>query len=149
MDISNAVAYDQTFPVDLRHPGTGEKIGITIDIVSFDSDRVVKAVKAVEAERWGVVLASDAKKLTPEQVVDFAEKTERVQIINCIAGWNFNGHGFGDLGDDPECTLEAREYLVNHPNAKWIREQIASRAADLGNFFQKPVKSSRKQSASK
>src|SRR5690606_32808923 len=116
MDISTAVAYDQTFPVDLRHPGTGEKIGIAIDIVSCDSDRVVKAVKAVEAERWGVVLASDAKKLTPEQVVDFAEKTERVQIVNCIAGWNFNGHGFGDLGDDPECTLEAREYLVNHPN---------------------------------
>lgn len=149
MDIANAIAYDQTFPVALLHPGTGEEVGITINIVSFDSERVVKAVKAVEAERWGTMFASDSKRLTSEQVVEFADKTERAQLIACIDSWEFNGHGFGDLGVDPVCDEAARAYLINHPNAKWIKDQIAGRAADLGNFSQPPEKSSRKKSPSK
>lgn len=149
MDIASAIAYDQTFPVALRHPGTGEEVGITFNIVSFDSERVVRAVKVIEAERWAEIATSADKKLSAEKVVEYVDKTERAQIEACIDSWDFGGHGFGDLGDNPDCTADAKKYLVNHPNANWIRLQIAARAADLGNFSQAQPKPSRKPSARK
>ena len=149
MDIANLVTYDKTFPVKLIHPATGEETGIVINIVSFDSERVVKAVKAVEAERWRVMFDNDDKKLSPDQVLDFMDKTEREQVIAAIDSWDFGGSSFGDLGVDPECNDANKRHVVEHPNARWIRNQISARGADLTNFFQESATNSRKPSKRK
>lgn len=149
MDFSKVVEYDRSFPVELKHPVTGEGVGITFNIVSFDSERVVKASKKVESDRWAAVFANEERKLTPDQLVEFMDRDSRERVIASIDSWDWGGHSFGDLGPDPECTEENKRYVIEHPNARLIRIQIENAGADLGNFSQGPEKPSAKQSKAK
>lgn len=147
MDFSAVVSYEQEFPVKLIHPVTGEDIGVTFNVVSFDSERVVKAAKTVESERWKAILESSDKKLTPEQFTEYQDKVEREQVIAAIKSWDWGGNEFDALPADAECTEENKRYVIEHKNAKWIREQIIARAASIENFTQasgkKPARSSK------
>jgi hypothetical protein len=142
-DISDLVSYDKTYPVELTNVNTGEPLDIVFNVVSFDSDRVVSSVRKLEAERW----ADDAAGVA----VDFAEyiaKQERVRILASIDSWEFRGHSWGSLGADPACTPENKAFIVNAPNAKWVRDQIALKAANIANFMQalpKPVRTTSKK----
>lgn len=141
-DFSSVIAYDQTFPVKILRPDTGEETGIVFDMVSAQSKRAVRASKVVEMKRWRSLFDSEDKSLSPEQIVEFSDQTEAEQLIACIASWSWGGHSFGDLGADPECTEENRRYVIEHPNAAWIRAQLSNAAGDLTNFFPNSVSDS-------
>lgn len=147
MDFSNVVSYETEFPVKLRNPVSGEEIGVTFNVVSFDSESVIRAAKTVESERWKAILESDEKKLTPEKFTEFQEKVEREQVIASIRSWDWGGHDFSELKSDAECTTENKRYVIEHQNAKWIKDQVVARASDIKNFTQgsgnKPARSSR------
>lgn len=133
-DLSTLVVYDNAFPVKLVHPQTGKEIGITINIVSFDSERVVRANRIVEGDRWRVQFQNEDGKLTPEQVVDFIDRAERATLVAAIDSWDFGDHSFDKLDASSEPTEENRAYLINHPNAKWVRAQLLAAGNNLGNF---------------
>lgn len=131
-DLSKLVEYDKTFPVPLMFKG--EPVGITFNIVSFDSERVVRAGESVAGKRWEAIFKNEDHKLTHEQILDFSEMEERERLISAIDSWDFGGNSFGDLGQDPECTEVNKRYIITHPNAKWITDQIKAKGKDLGNF---------------
>lgn len=134
VDISKLVQYEQTFPIAIKNPVNGDDIGITFHVVSMDCERVLAVDRAIDSERWQEVFGSESKKLTPAQISKFAAKSERERLIAAIAKWEWGGNKFGDLGADPEFSTENVRYVIEHPNARWIREQLTARAGDLANF---------------
>lgn len=142
-DIANLVNYEQEYPVDLEF--AGEPVGIKINVVSFDSERVVKAVRDVAAERWVDVQASGSDQMTPQQNLEFNRSAERAQLVAAISSWDFGGNSFGELGVDPECTEDNKRYLIDHPNARWIREQLVAKGTAIENFTNRPKKNSAKK----
>lgn len=142
-DISTLVQYDVAYPVHLEF--NGERVGIRIDIVSFDTKDVAKVANDIAGKRWAAVFENEDKKLKTEQVFEFAELEEQEKLISAIKSWDFGGNSFGELGVDPECTDANKRYLVCHQNSKWIRDQLKARAEDLGNFTQAPAKHSKKK----
>ena len=145
-DISALINYDQTFPVAIKNPVTGEDVGITFNLVSMESERVAVVDKLIDTERWQAVFESKDKKLTPEMIAKFGDKAERERLIAAIDGWNWGGNEFGNLGADPECNAENKRYVIEHPNARWIRSQLEAKAADLVNFSQPSKKPARNTS---
>lgn len=148
-DLSQLVTYDQKFPVKLRHPVTGDDLGITFNIVSEQSERVIKATKMVENERWSAILQDKDRKLDSEQIADFTAKIERAALIACIDSWDWGQHNFLHLTNDSECNVENRTLVIDHPNAKWIRDQVSIASADLRNFFLASEKTSAPKSKGK
>ena len=142
-DISTLVQYDVAYPVHLEF--NGERVGIRIDIVSFDTKDVAKVANDIAGKRWAAVFENEDKKLKTEQVFEFAELEEQEKLISAIKSWDFGGNSFGELGVDPECTDANKRYLVCHQNSKWIRDQLKARAEDLGIFTQAPAKHSKKK----
>lgn len=140
-DIAALVQYDKTYPVVIRRLDNGEPVGITINVVSMDSKRVVDALRAVEAEKF----ASQARGAEVDIVAHVAAM-ERARLIASIDSWDFGGNTFGDLAADAPCNDANKAYLVDHPNAKWVRDQIAMGCANIANFTQAASKPARNTS---
>lgn len=153
MDISSLIEYEQSFPVHLKYPfpheKAGEDTGIVFHIVSFDSERVVKAVKAVDGERIKMMFESADKVITPEQYAELELKYEKVRASAAVVGWDWNGSEWADLGTDPVFSKENVDKVINHRNAIWIRSQIIEAGVNIGNFFPESVPPSQKPSKRK
>lgn len=144
MDIANIVQYEEAFLVEIVNPGTRDPIGITINVISMESDTVVKKLREFDKRK----IAEHRKAGTALEDIDFSDERAEVLLAACIHSWDFGGQSFGDLGVDPECTDAAKEYVVRHKNASWLRDQIAAGCAKLENFFtasEKPAKRTSKK----
>lgn len=130
-------SYDDAIPVKLKNALTGEPVGVTINVVSMDSERVIKAARSVEMRRIREMMESEGNKLSDERAAEYVDIAEREQLIAAIDSWDFAGNSFGELGNDPACTDENKRYLVTHPSAKWIRDQLTQKVSDVKAFFTK------------
>ena len=133
-DISTLISYDQAFPVQIKNPVDGKDVGITISIVSFDSERVSKAVKVIDSKRFQAQFANEDRKLTPHQVVEFTSEAEREMCIAAIDGWDFGDNTFAHLDAKSPADEKNRRFLIEHPNAGWIKAQILAAGYNLANF---------------
>lgn len=142
-DASTFVQYDKTHPITLMRGGV--PVGITINIVSFDSERVSKALHAVSSKKWRAAAESEDKKLATDQVYQFVDEEIKECVIAAIDSWDFGGLSWDELPADPECNDANKRYLINHPNAKWIRDVIFAKGQDIENFFGELPKPSKKK----
>lgn len=142
-DLSQLVQYEKSHPV--KPTIDGVPTGFTVNIVSFDSERVSKALARLDAEKWELARANESKELTAEQRYDFAVKQINEMIIASIDSWDFGGNTFGDLKADAECNEANKRYLIGHPNAKWLRDAIFGAGGEIRNFFGELPKPSKKK----
>ena len=149
MDIAAIARYDDAVTVDIKHPLTGEDIGISFSLVSFESERVTKAMRAIEVDRMRKALQSGDIEVSSTDAAEYIERAEREKLIAAVVGWNFNGNEFGDLGADPECTEENKRKVINHPGSKWIRDQLSAKGDSVRDFIAQPEKRSAKGSRTK
>ena len=143
MDFSTLVEYDRTYPVKIYHPITGKETGIVVNVVSSDSKRVVDALRAVQGKRWAEQAVGSAdgeaapKPDAASALADAMAERARVVMIHSIDSWQWpDDGGFAHIKSDAAPSVEDRTFLVDHPNAGWIRDQIASGCANLENFTQ-------------
>lgn len=141
MDFSTLVEYDRTYPVKIYHPVTGKETGIVINVVSSDSKRVVDALRVAQGKRWADDAAGESKDDASALPALMAE-AGRIKLIHSIDSWEWPADGgFAHIKTDSKPSVEDRTFLVDHPNAEWIRVQIASGCANLENFTQPSQKS--------
>lgn len=128
-DLSNLFAYDQPTAVSIKNPVTGEDVGITIYARSFESEAVTRVVNNLLTKR-------NRSFSIGEEVEDskFIEDMERESLIAAIVRWDFGDNSFGHLNAESPCDADNKRFLITHPNAKWIRDQIRSAIGDIGNF---------------
>lgn len=132
MDYSDIFAYDETFVVDIVRPDNHEPVGIKIGVRSSESDAVVKALRDLETDTWKARANGDTVEFS-----QYIADQERAKAKAAIVSWDFNGGSFGKLNDSSVVNEENASYLINHPRAKWIRDQILGASDNISNFTKK------------
>jgi len=123
MDISNLVNYEKLHKLELLHPVTEAKLGITMEIRSIGSaavERVLLSHTNKQIERF-------AKNKVPT-----AEQSKRAEIERtaaCVAAWDWGDQDFN--GTKPELTMEA---AVEVMSVSWIERQVRAAAEAEKNF---------------
>lgn len=135
-DLSVAVEYDRLYPIKIKHGG--EETDITVFVVSKDSKRVVDALRRAQGDYWSAI-AQGNKDVEPPDV-------ERTILVNCIDSWDWGNDSWAHISGSGKASLEDREFLIDHPNSKWFRDQIADGTANLENFSQPSQKNARRGS---
>lgn len=136
MDFSKVIEYDKSHQISIPNPNNGEPSGIVINVVSQDSARVVKALREYQSEQW-------AREAVGEKI-DFAKslsERNRIVLIECIDSWEWGDNTFAHIDNNTPCDKDAKTFLVDHPNAKWIVDLIAEGCANIRNFTQASPKS--------
>jgi hypothetical protein len=130
MDIGKLVQPEHLHKLELTLDG--EPIGVEFDIRSTNS-KEAKAVqsrnlkKAMERNRKGKGATLSLEELT-ESVVE--------QYAATVAGWNWNGHEYSDLGADPEFSIDNVKRVISEQD--WIFDQVKEAADEIENFIVKP-----------
>lgn len=139
-DFSNLIEYDKTYPVEIKHPLTGEDTGIRIHVVSSDSKRVVDALRKANSDFWRAsAVAGDGN--DPE-----LPDSSRITLINSIDSWEWGDGGFAHINGAGPADMADREFLIDHPNSGWIVSQISAGCANIENFTQALPKTARRGS---
>ena len=130
MDIGKLVQPEHLFKLDLTLDD--EPIGVTFDIRSSNS----KAAKAVSQRN--IKKAMERSRKSKGATLSFEELTESVveQYAATVAGWNWNGNEYGDLGVDPEFNLDNVKRVLDEQD--WIFDQVKEAADEIENFIVKP-----------
>lgn len=136
-DLSKLVEYDRPHPVRIYTPN-GDDTGIVINVVSQDSQRVVKAVRELQADAWKSEASGDG-----EAFASVLAARERIILINCIDSWDWGEHSFEHITTETPATLENRTFLIDHPNAWWIKSSLSAGCAVIENFTNPLPKSAR------
>ncbi len=128
MDISKIEASTRT--IDISHPGTGEFLGLSIDIVDMTDDRV----RAAERRGRNKVLSKGAKKISAEML----DKTADDILVAAVVGWTW---GKNEKGED--ANFEGEKLPFNPKNVikvvtalPFIREQIDDELGNISDFYQ-------------
>ena len=145
-DLSKVIDYEKTYPIKIKTPD-GEDLGITINVVSKDSKRVVSALRDFQADVWDAAVSAG---VAEEQVEEtWREKLKRIEshgiatIIACIDSWDWGDHNFEHISGSGPASYADREFMVRHANSQWIVDQIAGPVNALENFSQPLPKSAR------
>lgn len=136
-NMASAVEYDRLYPVAIKNP-YGEDTGIVINVVSKDSKRVVDALRKAQSDYWSAIAAGGVDVAAPD--------IERITLVNCIVSWDWGSESWDHIEGSGDASLADREYLIDHPNAKWIKDNVAVGTANIENFTQPSLKSVRRGS---
>lgn len=118
-DLNLRAVTSQGATMDLLHPGTGEKTGVTFNVVGYDSEAVENAARDVRREFMGARVKADA--------MDVA--TRRRVAMACAALVGVEG------GSGSTKTLDDFKRLMADPGYIWVIEQIEGFAGDRASFF--------------
>lgn len=112
-------------PVEIKHPVTGQGLGITVTVASYESERV----KAVARAMGNKALLQQKRNPRKADTVEAVEERTLEIAIAAIVGWD----GVELEGKKLPFTREnARTVLERYP---FIAEQIDAVAADRAAFF--------------
>ncbi|TPW26036.1 hypothetical protein [Pararhizobium mangrovi] len=136
MDVSNLVNYEHHYPLELVHPVTEEKIGITVQIRSVESDEAKRVLrkqldKLYERRQRGKMIKGSAE-------ID----REVEKVAACIAGWDWGDNTWH--GEKPEFSTEKATEIPHSEG--WIFGQVNEAANDISNFTPASATSSGKRS---
>lgn len=139
MDLSTAVEYDRLYPITLKG-FDGKDLGITVNVVSRDSRRVIDSLRKAQDEYWVALKEKSENPSLPEPVLP---DHVRLTLIHCIDSWDWGEHSWAHISGSGAASLADREYIIDHPNAKWFKDQIAAGTANIENFSKPSQKSAR------
>lgn len=118
-------------PLQIKHPGNGKFIGLTINLRWFGSEPVRAVQRSITDRR--LKLAQRRKDLNAEQL----ESTTYDQLIAAIDGWewgkNADGNDASVGGERPAFNaVSARKLFEKFP---WIATQCDEKLAASEDFF--------------
>jgi len=124
----NLVDYDRTIKYELKHPATGEGLGVIFDLVSQGSDTIKGVVRKQFAE------ISPNQKITDEARINKAEKLSEERIAACIVGLYVpeDAQLIEGIDGTPELTNENKLTIVR---VAWVFEQLNEQANKIQNFI--------------
>ena len=117
LDLRAAVTEGAEF--ELKHPGTGEGLGVFPMVQGYDSEEVETAERELR-RRAGRAKDKDA-------AVAVLERMRLVRAQTALIGLR---GGSGDTG-----TVEKLRDLMANPSWVWVIEQIEAFAGDRASFF--------------
>lgn len=135
-NLATLVDYEKEYPINIVNHVTGEPLGITINVVSKDSRRVVNALRDWQARKFDEAARSDKREETSADRLKFIEEHGTETLIASISSWDWGEHSFEHINGSGVPSEDDKRFLVGHPNAGWILTQIAEGAHKIENFMQ-------------
>ncbi|MCX5569599.1 hypothetical protein [Kaistia nematophila] len=113
-----------TITIDIKHPASGEPIGLQVECTSLEAD----AVKAVERAIKNKALRGGRNSMTAEKIED-----NTVDLLAAaIVGWKWDdGLSLGDLKNPPLTKVNVVRLL----QVGWVAKQIDTALGDEAAFF--------------
>lgn len=131
MDLSKfdgfAKSFDEGVVVDILHPATGEKLGMSVTVASYQSERVKKLQRKMANAAMREQRRNPKKAATVEEV---EEKAHDLMVASVVA-WD----GFERDGKPLPCTPENVRAVVTNPDLFFVAEQIDKAADDAQGFL--------------
>ena len=118
---------DQGCTIELRHPASGQPLGIFIDILGADSTEYVERAQLMQRARMAKMQQSRRFMPTPEELD--AEALELV--VTATRGWR----NVQENGEPLPFSAEAARRLYSRH--RWVREQVDAEVNDRANFLPK------------
>lgn len=135
-DLSNVVEYERPHTIQMNHPVTGQPLGVSVNVVSSDSQRVVAAQRRSNADYWAALAAASDSDVKPE-----APDNSRTILVACIDSWDWGEQSFGHIAGSGVPSQADKEFIIDHPNAVWFKNQLVAGCAKLENFTNPSPKS--------
>lgn len=121
MDLSGIKAGIRT--IDIKHPATGEKTGLSLDLVSLEDDRV----KAINRKYQNKAMRGS---VTLEDLEE-----QRLEVIAAtIIGWKWEGEAKWG-GEKPAYSAAKALEVIKSDGAAFIIRQIDKALGDEAGFF--------------
>jgi hypothetical protein len=121
MDLSTITTSAQT--VDIIHPGTGEEIGLKLQVISRDDPAVKRVQRRITDKR----LKRGFRKVTAEQIDEENIEVLAAAVTNLIWGKDASWGG-----KKLECTPENVKLLLGQA---WLRKQVEEAIGEDAEFF--------------
>lgn len=125
MDISNLKPVERI--IEIVHPATGEKLGITVSVLSLNDERMAQIRRKIQNKRI------ELEKRNKTFKADDLEENELELLVAGITGWSWDG----------EITYHDEKPVFNEKNVKsvlkelpWFKDQIMEAIGDEKAFFQ-------------
>lgn len=128
-DLSKVVDYSATVPVTIFSDDGRDVIFHVRTLENKDAQALMskRRAKALSKRASG---AEDQDEYVGGLMADTIDPPAEV-LATCIVSWEWNGHSFGALGDDPALTPESAAEVLGYG---WIKTLVLSKAIDIGNF---------------
>lgn len=128
-DFSTLVDYENPYELHIKSPVDGKYTGIVFKIVSADSAPVVKAQRDLQIQYFKDRALKGDDVEVPDQ--------ESALLSAAIVDWTWGGGGWGHVVDGSPATKDNKDFVLNHPNAGWIKNQVSAACANIENFTQR------------
>jgi len=117
---------EEGFQLELRHPKSGDPIGIWIRVLGADSDTYQELLRELERRHAEILKRNMRASLSAEE-----RRAEALELLAAATrGWSDKMIVDGSmLGFSPDA---ARKLYARFP---WIREQVDAGVHDRGNFL--------------
>lgn len=113
--------------IDILHPSTGEKIGVSVTVLSINDEKMAAAKRRIQNKK----LELDRRGKTFK--ADDLEENEMELLTTAITGWNWEG----------DVDFHGEKPAFNEKNVKavlkeltWFKQQIMEAVGDEKAFFQ-------------
>lgn len=125
MDLANLKPVERV--IDILHPSTGEKIGVSVTVLSINDEKMAAAKRRIQNKK----LELDRRGKTFK--ADDLEENEMELLTTAITGWNWEG----------DVDFHGEKPAFNEKNVKavlkeltWFKQQIMEAVGDEKAFFQ-------------
>lgn len=132
-DIS-ALFDDALAEVEIVNKLDGKPLGIKMWIAPFAAD---ESANAWFRSRY-LLERSKSDDVDSDAVAEFAVQADIRRIAASVRKWDWGGHSWADLGENPACTNENKLKVFSDSRASFIVEQLMQKAVALENFTAKP-----------
>lgn len=125
MDLANLKPVERM--IDILHPSTGEKIGVSVTVLSINDEKMAAAKRRIQNKK----LELDRRGKTFK--VDDLEENEMELLTTAITGWNWEGD-VDFHGEKP--TFNEKNVKAVLKELTWFKQQIMEAVGDEKAFFQ-------------
>lgn len=125
MDINEIKPTDRT--IDIVHPATGDKLGITVTILSIKDPELKEIKRKMTDER--LRLEQRGKTFKAREI----ESNTNILLFKAMRDWSWEGEATFK-GEKPE--FNRKNVLEVLEELEWLRDQIDAEVSDEKAFFQ-------------
>lgn len=135
-NIAELFSVDEPHPIEIIHPQTGDKMGVTIHVVSPDSPRVIQALRKIEVQGYRNNLNRKGKEGVDidQDIADQLIKQDNALIAASIVSWDWGDMAWDHISGDGGASREDIEYFVNDPRSIHFKRQILAGINSIANF---------------
>lgn len=124
MDIAELFDYEKTYSLDLKHPVSGDDLGVTFFLYSSSNPKVKRIV------RDQIDTALEDRRLGRQSSSNDIVNQEVFRVAAHIAGWDWGDHLYD--GKTLAFTPENAARILQEQD--WIYAQVAAEPSNLENF---------------